>query len=142
MRFFFLKKKSFCFYSFSYVSCWVGTGGGRFLGIFITVDTWYGVLDVLIEEPLQNMAVRHTSAVTNQQLGITSGEGHTSSRGSSSTSGSQSSRETSSLEYKESVNRKRTQTRIVVEAVQTNIDEIEASKQIREQLADSIANFL
>jgi len=119
-----------------------GATVGGFLGIFFTVDTWYGVVDVLIEEPLQDMAIRHTSSITNQQLGITSGEGHKSSRGSSATSGSQNTQETSSLEYNENVKHKKNQTRIVVEAIQTNIDEIEASKQIREQLADSIANFM
>lgn len=119
-----------------------GASVGGFLGIFVTVDTWYGVVDVQIEEPLQNMAVKRTSAVTNQQLGITSGEGHSSSRGTSAASGSQSTQETSSLEYNETVNHKKTQTRIVAEAIQTNINETEASKQIREQLSDSIANFL
>ncbi|MBL0226307.1 MAG: hypothetical protein IPQ16_12310 [Geobacteraceae bacterium] len=119
-----------------------GAGVGGFLGIFVTVDTWYGVVDVQIEEPLKNMAVRRTSSVTEQQLGVKSGEGHSSSRGTSSSSGSQSTRESSALEYNENVNHKKTQTRIVVEAVQTNIDETEASRQIREQLADSIANFL
>jgi len=115
---------------------------GGFLGIFFTVDTWYGVVDVQIEEPLQNMAVRRTSSVTNQQLGTTSGEGHKSSRGSSAASGTQSTQETSSLEFNETVNHKKNQTRIVAEAIQTNIDGVEASKQIREQLADSIVNFL
>jgi hypothetical protein len=119
-----------------------GAATGGFLGLFFTIDTWYGVVDVLIEEPLQKMAVRRTSSVTNQQLGTTSGEGHGSSRGTSATSGSQSTRETSELEFDETVKHKKTQTRIVVEAIQTNIDESEASKQIREQLADSIANFL
>jgi hypothetical protein len=119
-----------------------GAGVGGFLGIFVTIDTWYGVVDVLIEEPLQSMAVRRTSSISNQQLGTSSGEGHNSSRGTSASSGSQSSRETSELEYNETVNHKKTQTRIVVEAIQTNIDETEASKEIREQLADSIANFL
>jgi hypothetical protein len=119
-----------------------GAGVGGFLGIFVTIDTWYGVVDVLIEEPLQSMAVRRTSSISNQQLGTSSGEGHNSSRGTSASSGSQSTRETSALEYNETVNHKKTQTRIVVEAIQTNIDETEASKEIREQLADSIANFL
>ena len=120
----------------------VGAGLGAIAGVFVTVDTWYGVVDVLIEEPLQDTAVRRSSSVTNQQLGITSGEGHTSSRGTSATSGSQGTQETSTLEYNESVNHKKTQTRIVAEAIQTNINEGEASRQIREQLADSIANFL
>ena len=119
-----------------------GAGVGGFLGIFVTIDTWYGVVDVLIEEPLKAAAVRRTSSVTNQQLGTNSGEGHTSSRGASGSTGSQSTQETSSLEINETVNHKKTQTRIVVEAIQTNIDETEASRQIREQLADSIANFL
>lgn len=119
-----------------------GATAGGFLGLFFTIDTWYGVVDVLIEEPLQAMAVRRTSSVSNQELGVTSGEGHKSTRGRSATSGSQSTRETSELEFNETVKHKKTQTRIVVEAVQTNIDEFEASKQIREQLADSIANFL
>lgn len=119
-----------------------GAGVGSVVGVFVTVDTWYGVVDVMIEEPLQAMAVRRTSSVSNQELGITSGERHTGSRGSSAASGSQGTRETSALEYNENVRHKKTQTRIVAEAVQTNIDEIEASKQIREQLADSIANFL
>jgi len=119
-----------------------GASVGGFLGIFVTIDTWYGVVDVLIEEPLQTVAVRRTSSVTEQQLGVTSGEGHKSSRGTSATAGSQSSRESSQLEYDETVNHKKTPTRIVVEAIQTNIDETEASRQIREQLADSIANFL
>jgi hypothetical protein len=120
----------------------IGAGVGAVVGVFVTVDTWYGVVDVLIEEPLQDVAVRRSSSVTNQQLGITSGEGHTSSRGTSATSGSQGTQETSTLEYNESVNHKKTQTRIVAEAIQTNINETEASRQIREQLADSIANFL
>ena len=119
-----------------------GAGVGGFLGIFVTIDTWYGVVDVLIEEPLKAAAVRRTNSVTNQQLGTTSGEGHTSSRGAAGSTGSQSTQETSSLEINETVNHKKTQTRIVVEAIQTNINETEASKQIREQLADSIANFL
>lgn len=119
-----------------------GASFGGFVGLFFTVDTWYGVVDVQIEEPLQNMAVRRSSSVTEQQLGVTSGDGHKSSRGASASSGSQSSRDTSELEYSETVNHKKIQTRIVVEAIQTNIDETEASKQIREQLADSIANFL
>ncbi|HEY5975962.1 MAG TPA: complement resistance protein TraT [Geobacteraceae bacterium] len=119
-----------------------GAGLGGFLGIFFPVDTWYGVVDVQIEEPLQSTAVRRTSSVSNQELGITSGEKHGSSRGTSATSGAQSSRETSALDYNEIVNHKKTQTRIVAEAIQTNIDETEASRQIREQLADSIANFL
>lgn len=119
-----------------------GASAGGVLGVFVTVDTWYGVVDVQIEEPLQNTAVRRTSSVTEQQLGIKSGESHNSSRGTSAASGSQSTRESSALEYNEVVNHKKTQTRIVVEAVQTNIDETEASRQIREQLADSIVNFL
>jgi hypothetical protein len=119
-----------------------GASAGGFLGLFFTVDTWYGVVDVQIEEPLQNMAVRRNSSVTEQQLGVTSGEGHKSSRGASSSSGSQSTSDKSELEYNETVNHKKTQTRIVVEAIQTNIDGTEASRQIREQLADSIANFL
>jgi len=119
-----------------------GAGVGSVVGVFVTVDTWYGVVDVQIEEPLKGTAVRRTSSVTNQQLGLTSGEGHSSSRGTSSSSGTQSTRETSALDYDETVKHKKTQTRIVAEAVQTNIDEVEASRQIREQLADSIANFL
>lgn len=118
-----------------------GASVGGFLGLFFTVDTWYGVVDVLIEEPLQVTAVRRSSSVTNQELAITSGEKHTSSRGTSGTSGSQGTKETSSLDYDETVRHKKIQTRIVVEAIQTNIDEIEASGQIREQLADSITNF-
>jgi len=119
-----------------------GAGAGSVLGAFVTVDTWYGVIDVLIEEPLQSTAVRHTSSVSNQEMGINSGESHSSSRGKSAASGTQSIRETSALEFNETVKHKKTQTRIVAEAVQTNIDEVEASRQIREQLADSIANFL
>ena len=119
-----------------------GASVGGFLGIFLTVDTWYGVVDVQIEEPLQDNAVRRINSQTEQQLGITSGEGHRSSRGTSGTSGTQSTREISALEYNETVRHKRTLTRIVAEAIQTNIDETEASRQIREQLADSIANFL
>ena len=46
------------------------------------------------------------------------------------------------MEYIEIVNHKKTQTRIVAEAVQTNINAAEASKEIRDQLAESIANFL
>jgi hypothetical protein len=119
-----------------------GASAGGFVGLFFTVDTWYGVVDVQIEEPLQKMAVRRSNSVTEQQLGVTSGDGHKSTRGTSASSGSQSSRETSELEYSETVNHKKIQTRIVVEAIQTNINEPDASRQIREQLADSIANFL
>ena len=119
-----------------------GASVGGFMGIFFTIDTWYGVVDVQIEEPLQKVAVRRSSSVTEQQLGTTSGDGHKSSRGTSASSGSQSSRDTSELEYSETVNHKKIQTRIVVEAIQTNINETEASAQIREQLSDSIANFL
>jgi len=119
-----------------------GAGVGSVLGVFVTVDTWYGVVDVLIEEPLQSTTVRRTSSVSNQEMGVKSGESHGSSRGKSAASGAQSIRETSEMEFNETVKHKKTQTRIVAEAVQTNIDEVEASKQIREQLADSIANFL
>lgn len=119
-----------------------GAAAGGILGVFVTVDTWYGVVDVMIEEPLQAPAVRRTSSVSNQELGVTNGEKHSGSRGSSSTTGTQSTKETSALEYQENVRHKKNQTRIVVEAVQTNIDSKEASKQIRDQLADSIANFL
>jgi hypothetical protein len=119
-----------------------GASAGGFFGLFFTIDTWYGIVDVQIEEPLQNSAVRRSSSVTEQQLGVTSGEGHKSTRGASASSGSQSTNEKSELDYSETVKHKKTQTRIVVEAIQTNINETEASKQIREQLADSIANFL
>jgi len=119
-----------------------GATTGGIVGLLVTVDTWYGIVDVQIEEPLQGTTVRRTNAVTENQLGLTSDEGHKSSRGRSGSSGSQTSRETSEMEYSETVRHRKTQTRIVVEAIQTNIDEIEASRQIREQLADSIANFL
>lgn len=119
-----------------------GATTGGFVGLFVTIDTWYGIVDVQIEEPLQGTTVRRTSAVTDSQMGTSNGEGHRSSRGTAASSGSQSLRETSEMAYSETVRHKKSQTRIVVEAVQTNIDEIEASRQIREQLADSIANFL
>jgi hypothetical protein len=115
---------------------------GSLVGLMFPIDTWYGIVDVQIEEPLQQAALRRTSSATNQQLGSASGEGHSSTRGTASSAGSQGTRESSELEYVETVNHKKTQTRIVAEAKQTNIDAVEASKQIREQLAESIANFL
>jgi predicted lipid-binding transport protein (Tim44 family) len=115
---------------------------GGFIGLFFTLDTWYGIVDVVVEEPLQQPVQRRTSASTSQQLGITSGEGHKSSRGSSGSTGSQGTRETSEMDYTEIVNHKKILTRVVAEAVQTNINEVEANRQIREQLAAALANFL
>jgi len=120
----------------------IGAVFGGLFGLLLHVDTWYGIVDVQIEEPLQQSATRRISSSSSQELGSSSGEGHKSSRGTAASSGSQGTRESSEMEYVEIVNHKTTQTRIVAEAVQTNINAAEASKEIREQLAESIANFL
>lgn len=119
-----------------------GAGLGALAGTMVSVDTWYGIVDVQIEEPLQHSATRRTTSSTAQRQKAASAQGHKDSRGSSSSSGMQGTAESSSMDYSETVNHKKNSTRVVAEAKQTNIDATEASKQIKEQLADSIANFL
>ncbi len=122
-----------------------GLGGasiGALAGTMVTVDTWYGIVDVQIEEPLQKAVTRRTTSTSKQARNSSSKQGHNDTRGSDSSSGSQGTGEASSMSYDETVKHKKNQTRVVAEAKQTNINVAEATKQIQEQLADSIANFL
>lgn len=121
----------------------LGSAGlGALAGAIVTVDTWYGIVDVQIEEPLKKGVTKHTTSKSHQARNSASIQGHTNSRGSEASVGYQGTGEASSMSYDETVSHKKNQTRVVAEATQTNINVPEAVKQIKEQLADVIANFL
>lgn len=119
-----------------------GAGLGALAGSLVTVDTWYGIVDIQVEEPLQKTATRRVSSGSDKSYRSGSASSHRDSRGVSASAGNQGTHEATGMDYTESTNHNRHQTRVVAEAKQTNIDAAEASKQIKEQLADAIANFM
>lgn len=121
-----------------------GAGIGALAGSFVHVDTWYGIVDIQIEEPLSKTVTRRVSSGSDQSSRSVSANSHRNSTGSggsayASTSGN---RNSSGLDYTEETNHDRKSTRIVAEAKQTNINVSEATTAIREQLSDAISNFM
>lgn len=122
-----------------------GAGGavlGALAGSLLTVDTYIGVVDIQVEQPLQRAATKHTKSKTGNRHDAASNQRHSTSIGNHTSSSGSMSDESSDMTYDETVTRKQSKTRIVAEAVQTNIDEKKAVEQIKEQLADSIAGFM
>jgi len=119
-----------------------GAGIGALAGSLVQVDTWFGIVDIQVEEPLKGAATRKVRSGTDQSLRTMSASGQRNTRGSSVSIGTQGSSEDASMEYSETTNHNRLRTRIVAEAKQTNINIAEATQAIKEQLADAIANFM
>lgn len=119
-----------------------GAGAGALIGAVVHVDTWYGIVDIQIEEPLLGGPVEVTTRAKSGQGSLNAGgQNQKNSKGWSASAGGSGTAEESEMEFREKVNHKKMQTRIVSEAKQTNIDEGEAKTQIAEQLSDAIANF-
>jgi hypothetical protein len=120
----------------------IGALGGAAIGSLISVDKVIGVVDIQVEQPLQHAAVKYTRAASRQAETAYSGQHHQSSIGYNGSTSAEASGELSEMSYNEKVTRKQNKTRMVAEAVQTNIDERAAFEQIKEQLADAIAGFI
>jgi hypothetical protein len=124
----------------------VATGGsalvGAAVGSLMSVDKYLGVVDIQVEQPLQKAVVKKTRAVRSKTQSTNARQQHRSSIASEGAASDDVSGEDSEMAYEETVTRKQNRTRVVGEAMQTNIDEQKAMEQIKEQLADSIAGFL
>jgi outer membrane lipoprotein SlyB len=118
-----------------------GAGAGALIGALVHVDTWYGVVDVRVDEPLKHAVTRHTRSGSAQAHAAISASGHRSALASDGSANAQLSAEDNFMSYNEEVNHKSNQTRVIAEAKQTNIDVAAAVSQIKEQLADVVANF-
>lgn len=117
-------------------------GVGALAGAMVHVDTWYGIVDVQIEEPLPGGPVEMTTTAKSGQGSINAGgQKQKNSKGWSASAGGSGTAEQSDMTYTQKVSHKKVQTRIVSEAKQTNIDEKAAKDEIGGQLSDAIANF-
>lgn len=119
-----------------------GLGVGALTGSLVHVDTWYGIVDIQVQEPLKGAVTRRVKSGSDQSHRTIAANGQRNSRGGSASISTQGTHEDTSMEYTETTNHNRLQTRIVAEAKQTNINAAEASAAIKNQLADAIANFL
>ena len=119
-----------------------GAGLGAIAGSFVHVDTWYGIVDIQIEEPLSKTVTRRVSSGSDQSSRSNSSNSHRSSTGYQSYAATSGNREATGMDYTEETNHNRKATRIVAEAKQTNINVSEATNAIKEQLADAISNFM
>lgn len=124
----------------------VATGGsalvGAAVGSLVSVDKYLGVVDIQVEQPLQKATVKKTKALQSKTNATGSVQKRKTSIATEGAANEDLSGEDSEMDYEETVTRKQNRTRVVAEAVQTNIDEQKAMEQIKEQLADSIAGFL
>lgn len=127
----------------------ISSFAGGIAGSMMGIDTWYGIVDIQIEEPLPHAVKKKTRSVTGQGSVSGGGQAQAKSRrdGNSSKSEwngsatSQGTGEVSTMEYEESATHKKMQMRVVSEAKQTNIEVPAAEKEIKDQLSNAIANF-
>lgn len=125
------------------------TGLGSLAGSLVSVDSWYGIADITIEEPLPHAVKKRTvvsdqrsSAKVNSETSKSrkkTGNRVTTSRDASLDANSNA--EASSMEYEESATHKKLKTRVVGTATQTNIDAVVAERELKEYLSNAIANF-
>lgn len=131
----------------------IGTAAGALVGSAVgamfSVDKWYGVADIRVEEPLQKAAKRHVTSREGrvdlrrggqeQTKAVSDSKGRMASWNASDEA--QGSKEQSTMEYEETATHRKMATRVAVEASQANIDAKAAASEIREQLANSIAGI-
>ena len=135
--------------STSGLTSFVTTGLGSLAGSLVTVDSWYGIVDITIEEPLPHGVKKKTRVDDTRAAAKASG----SSKVTASRTGNQRSLdydasaeasgngESSTMEYVENATHKKMKTRIVSVAKQTNIDPMAAGTELKSQLSNAIANF-
>jgi aminopeptidase N len=115
----------------------------------ITVDSWYGIVDITIEEPLPHGVKKRThvadaraAAKRHDQRQVTASRtGHSSSYDADASSEANGNAESSTMDYEETATHKKLKTRIVGTAKQTNIDTQKAELELKAQLSNAIANF-
>ncbi len=115
----------------------VGALTGAALGALVSVDRWFGVVDVQIKERVKGTAKKATTTGSATAGGMVTGAGTTGRGvGSASVQGQQS-----KTEYKENTDKIDYYSRIVVTATKTNLDRVEAATAISNSLAYQVANF-
>lgn len=121
----------------STVGAGIGALAGAALGSMVSVDRWFGVVDVQIKERVKGVAQKSTSTGNASANAMVTGAG-TKGRavGSASVSGQKS-----NTEYKEDTDKLDYYSRIVVTATKTNLDKVEAATAISNSLAYQVANF-
>jgi hypothetical protein len=115
----------------------VGALAGAALGSMVSVDRWFGVVDVQIKERVKGAAKKSTTTGSASADAMVTGAGMKGRAvGSASVRGQQS-----KTEYQEQTNKVDYYTRIVVTATKTNLDKVEAATAISSSLAYQVANF-
>jgi hypothetical protein len=125
------------------------TGLGSLAGSMTSVDSWYGIVDITVEEPLPHAVKKKTKINSGNRANKASGEsrvtrtknGDTHAIDYNASAEASNNSESSSMDYEELATHKKMKTRVVGVAKQTNIDQIEAEKELKAQLSNAIANF-
>ncbi len=125
----------------SWKSATVGTGvggiAGAALGSMVSVDRWFGVVDVQIKERVKGTAQRSTTTQNVAAEGMRTRAGTQERAVASASVRGQQSR----TDYQEDTDKIDYYTRIVVTATKTNMDRAEAARAISDSLSYQIANF-
>jgi len=135
--------------STSGATSFLATGLGSLAGSMITVDSWYGIVDITIEEPLPHGVKKRThvadaraAAKRHNQAQVTASRtGHSRSYDAEASSEANGNTESSTMDYEETATHKKLKTRVVGIAKQTNIDQVAAGIELKAQLSNAIANF-
>lgn len=125
------------------------TGLGSLAGSMTSVDSWYGIVDITVEEPLPHAVTKKTKINSGNKAKKASGEsrvtrtknGNTQATDYNASAEASNNSESSSMDYEELATHKKMKTRVVGIAKQTNIDQAAAEIELKAQLSNAIANF-